>query len=72
MIIEAKAGDDFTAFGTFRPLGTSAPFWRAMSDRPTVYVELPAEDFSGMVEIFDNADMLGTPVATVPAGVVRG
>lgn len=71
-IYEAKASGDFSAFGTFRPLGTSAIFWRNLANKTTVYAEFPGEEYTGQIDIFDNPELDGEPVTNVPASVVRG
>lgn len=64
-IYEAKADDEFTIFGTFRPLGTSAPYWHKMLDMPTVYAELPEDQAEGDVNIYDNPKLTGEPIGSI-------
>lgn len=66
MIFEAKVDDDFQIFGTFRPLGTSAPYWAHMADLPTAYAELHGDHTEGVVDVFDNPELDGSSRATIP------
>jgi hypothetical protein len=69
MIYEAKYDPIYSAYGTFRPLGTSGEAWKNMAHLPTVFAEAEPGQV-GLVDVFDNADLAGDPLCLISAARV--